>query len=176
MGSFTEATRATPPYVRTSLLQAPMLTQRLSIFAFALTFYCLGTTYFEAFVNYRTWGYIGAAEFPGYHRALTPLVVRVMLIPIALYVATLAVLVLKGDALMPRKALVASLALVLIAVASSALIQVPIQRAFDRGELSAALLWRLIMTDLVLRKLPLGLNALLWLAVFWRRSAVQFTP
>lgn len=153
-----------------------MLTQRLPVFAFALTFYCLGTTYFEAFVNYRTWGYIGALDFPGYHRALTPLVVKVMLVPIALYVATLVALAVKGDPLVPRPALVASLALVLIAVASSALIQIPIQRGFDRGEFSAALLQRLIMTDLVLRKLPLGLNALLWLAAFGRRSAALMTP
>jgi hypothetical protein len=147
-----------------------MFAQRLTVVAFALTFYCLGTTYFEAFVNYRTWGFIGSAEFPSYHRALTPLVIKVMLIPIAVYVACLLALVLSSETVVPRFALVASLALVLVAVLSSIFIQIPIQRAFDRDGLSTALLQRLIATDLALRKVPLGLNALLWLAVFWRRS------
>ena len=72
---------------------------------------------------------------------------------------------------MPRWALAGSLALVLAAVVSSVFIQIPIQRAFDRDGLSMAQLQRLIVSDLWLRKLPLGLNALLWLAMFWRRSA-----
>lgn len=147
-----------------------MFAQRLTVVAFALTFYCLGTTYFEAFVNYRTWGFIGSLEFPSYHRALTPLVIKVMLIPIAVYVACLLALVLSSETVVPRFALVASLVLVLAAVLSSIFIQIPIQRAFDRDGLSTALLQRLIATDLALRKVPLGLNALLWLAVFWRRS------
>jgi len=149
-----------------------MFAQRLTFVAFALTFYCLGTTYFEAFVNYRTWGYVGSLEFPSYHRALTPLVVKVMLIPIAVYVVCLIALVALRETLVPRFALLASLALVLVAVLSSVFIQIPIQRVFDRDGLSAALLQRLITTDLALRKVPLGLNALLWLIVFWRRSVV----
>jgi hypothetical protein len=147
-----------------------MFAQRLTIVAFALTFYCLGTTYFEAFVNYRTWGFIGSPEFRSYHRALTPLVVKVMLIPIAVYVICLVALVAARDTSVPRFALIVSLALVLVAVLSSAFIQIPIQRSFDREGLSTALLQRLITTDLALRKVPLGLNALLWLAMFWRRS------
>jgi hypothetical protein len=147
-----------------------MMIHRLLVVTFALTFYCLGTTYFEAFVNYRTWAFIGAAEFPSYHRALTPLVVKVMLLPIGIYVTCLVALILRGGALVPRWGVTASLALVLVAITSSILIQIPIQRVFDRQGLSAALLQRLIVTDLALRKLPLGLNALLWLALFWRRT------
>ena len=60
----------------------------------------------------------------------------------------------------------------LVAVVSSILIQIPIQRAFDRQGLSMALLERLITTDLALRKVPLGLNALLWLAIFPRHADV----
>jgi len=134
----------------------------------------LGTTYFEAFVNYRTWSFIGASEFPSYHRALTPLVIKVMLLPIAAYVACLVALALLGGANVPRWGVVISLGLVLVAVASSVLIQIPIQRAFDREGFSAELLRRLIGTDFWLRKAPLGLNALLWVAMFWRRSVAAF--
>ena len=147
-----------------------MLIHRLGIVAFALTFYCLGTTYFEAFVNYRTWAFINAADFPSYHRALTPLVAKVMLAPIALYVACLTGLVVWGAPFAPRTPLVASLGLVLVAVASSLSIQIPIQRLLDGQGPSTTLLRRLITTDLVLRKVPLGLNALLWMGMFWRGS------
>lgn len=142
--------------------------QRLTVIAFALTFYCLGTTYFEAFVNYRTWALIGPQDFAAYHRGLTPLVVNVMLLPLAVYVASLMALLATGAATIPRWALVTSLALVLAAVASSIFIQIPIQRTFDRAGMSLPLLQRLIRTDLLFRKLPLGMNALLWVAMFGR--------
>jgi hypothetical protein len=143
---------------------------KLLIIAFALTFYCLGTTTFEAFVNYRTWPFIGALEFRAYHRALTPLVVRVMLIPIAVYFLSLVALVVLRPASTPWWALASSLALLLVAITSSVCIQIPIQNALDRDGLSVPLIQRLIASDLVLRKLPLALNALLWLALFWRRA------
>lgn len=160
------------PLTITLYPQERILAHRLSVIAFALTFYCLGTTYFEAFVNYRTWSLIGVSEFPSYHRALTPLVIKVMLVPIAAYLACLVALAVLDAAIVPRWTVVVSLALVLVAVASSVSIQIPIQRAFDRDGFSSVLLRRLISTDFWLRKVPLGLNALLWLAMFWRRSLV----
>ena len=144
--------------------------EKLLIITFALTFYCLGTTTFEAFVNYRTWPFIGALEFRAYHRALTPLVVRVMLIPIAVYFLSLVALLALRPASTPWWALATSLALLLIAIISSACIQIPIQSALDRDGLSLPLIQRLIASDLVFRKLPLALNALLWLTLFWRRA------
>jgi len=144
--------------------------ERLLVIAFALTFYCLGTTFFEAFVNYRTWPLIGAAEFRAYHRALTPLVVKVMLIPIAVYFVSLLALLVLRPASAPWWALATSLGLLLIAIVSSACIQIPIQTTLGRDGLSQPLIERLIVSDLALRKVPLALNALLWLALFWRRA------
>ena len=143
--------------------------QKLAALAFALTFYCLGTTYFEAFVNYRTWPLIGANEFRTYHQTLTPLVVRVMLIPIAVYAVILLALLVLRPARVPLWAIVASLALVGTAIASSAFIQIPIQGELSRAGLSLPLIRRLIATDLVLRKIPLGMNALVWLQVLMTR-------
>jgi len=144
--------------------------EKLLTIAFALSFYCLGTTTFEAFVNYRTWPFIGALEFRAYHRALTPLVVKVMLIPIGVYFLSLVALLVLRPASTPWWALAISLALVLIAITSSIFIQIPIQIALDRDGLSIPLIERLIASDLVLRKLPLGTNALLWLALFLKRA------
>jgi len=144
--------------------------EKLLILSFALTFYCLGTTTFEAFVNYRTWPFIGASEFREYHRALTPLVVRVMLIPIALYFLSLIALLCLRPASVPWWGIALSVLLVLTAIVSSVLIQIPIQRALDREGLSLPLIERLIATDRIYRKLPLGLNALLWLGLWWGRA------
>jgi hypothetical protein len=42
----------------------------LFMFDFALAFYVLGATFIEGFVNYRTWHWIGAAEFRAFHQAV----------------------------------------------------------------------------------------------------------
>ena len=55
----------------------------LFLMTLALTFYCLGASFVESFVNYRTWGVIGSEEFRTYHQALSPLIIRIMVIPIA---------------------------------------------------------------------------------------------
>ena len=57
-----------------------------------------------------TWPLIGANEFRTYHQTLTPLVVRVMLIPIAVYAVTLLALLVLRPARVPLWAIVASLA------------------------------------------------------------------
>lgn len=143
--------------------------ERLLLIAFALTFYCLGTTFFEAFVNYRTWGLIGSREFAAYHRAVSPRVVCVMLLPIAAYLLCLLTLLWRRPPAVPAWFVALSLLLLSIAILSSIFVQVPIQRAFSQGEAVAPLLGRLIVSDLWLRKLPLALNAALWLGVFcWR--------
>jgi hypothetical protein len=145
--------------------------EKLLVVAFALTFYCLGRTFFEAFVNYRTWSRIGAAEFRDYHRALTPLVAKVMLLPIAVYTLSLVALMVMPPRGVSRYVLGSSLTLVMLAILSSVAFQIPMQLELDRNGLSLPLLDRLIWTDLWLRKMPLGLNALLWLSVFLGRGA-----
>ncbi len=123
-------------------MSARSLSEKLLVVAFALTFYCLGTTYFEAFVNYRTWARIGALEFRAYHQALTPLVAKVMLLPIAFYLLCMVGLLLLRPATVPRSVLTLSLALLLVAIISSVLIQIPIQGELDQNGLSLSLIQR----------------------------------
>jgi hypothetical protein len=54
--------------------------------AFALTFYVLGATFVEGFVNYRTWALVGAREFKTYHRAVGPRVLAFVVLPIGMSV------------------------------------------------------------------------------------------
>jgi hypothetical protein len=134
-----------------------------------LTFYCVGTTFFEAFVNYRAWPLIDAESFPRYHAALTTLVVRVMLIPIGVtFLASLGLLVWpSGGVSRPTVAL--SVALQALAIGSSILVQIPLQMRLRHLGPLPELMARLVWTDLVWRKLPLAANALLWLLALVRR-------
>ncbi len=93
-----------------------------------------------------------------------------MLIPIAVYFVSLSALLVLRPASVPWWGLALSLLLVLTAIVSSVLIQIPIQVALDRDGLSLPLIERLVTTDRIYRKVPLGLNALLWLALWWERA------
>ena len=66
----------------------------LILITFALVFYGMGASFVESFVNYPTWPLIGASEFRAYHRALSPLIIGYMVIP--LLVATILTILLLG--------------------------------------------------------------------------------
>jgi hypothetical protein len=64
----------------------------LFLITFALVFYGMGAASVESFVNYPTWPLIGANEFRAYHRALGPLIIGYMVIP--MLVATILTILL----------------------------------------------------------------------------------
>ncbi|MFN0279256.1 MAG: hypothetical protein ACKVRN_11720 [Pyrinomonadaceae bacterium] len=134
----------------------------LFLLTFALTYYCLGASFVESFVNYRTWGLIGPAEFRDYHQALSPLIVRTMVIPIAIKSVLVVLLLWFRPVIIPRWAIVLAIAFELINWTSSVLIQIPIQMQLSDAGYSKALLDRLIVTDW-LRKVTSIANALLFL-------------
>jgi len=95
--------------------------------AFALTFYVLGTTFVEGFVNYRTWHLIGADEFKPYHRAIKPGVLVFVVFPFALVVVLTGMLLWWLPSSILRWSVWLSLALDSFAVAVSVVFQIPIQ-------------------------------------------------
>ena len=131
--------------------------------AFALTFYTLGATFFESFVNYRTWHLIDQGSFHRYHEALTTLVVRVMLVPILIYFLVTISLVVWPPPSLTRTRLGISVTLQLVAIVSSIAVQIPLQMQLRELGPTEDLLTRLMWTDLAFRKLPLAANATLWL-------------
>ena len=64
----------------------------LFLITFALVFYGMGASFVESFVNYPTWPLVGANEFRAYHRALGPLIIGYMVIP--MFVATMLTILL----------------------------------------------------------------------------------
>ena len=133
------------------------------LLAFALTFYCLGASYVEGFVNYRTWGLIGTDEFIAYHQALSPLIIRTMVVPIAIKSVLVILLLWLRPTFIPRWAVFVAAVFEILVWVSTLTIQIPIQMQLSEGGVSQALLDKLILTDWI-RKAFSTANALLF---FW---------
>jgi hypothetical protein len=130
--------------------------------AFAFSFYVLGATFLEGFVNYRTWHLIGAAEFKSYHQALGRRILAFVVLPVVAMLMLVALLLWRRPAAVPQWSVCLSLALNLFAMVVSVVFQVPIQLEFDRSGLSLPLLRRLNSIEW-LRRSAHVLNAILFL-------------
>ena len=135
--------------------------------AFTLTFYGMGASFVESFVNYPTWRLVGANEFLAFHRALGPLIVGYMVIPLVISTLFTALLLWFRPAAIPAWAIWLSLVLQLINWASTVVIQVPIQIQLSHEGLSLSLIDRLIVTNFWFRKIPQIINAALFLWLMW---------
>src|SRR5688572_29065740 len=145
-------------------MQTPTKTSAwLFLITFALVCYVMGAAAVESFVNYPTWPLIGANEFRAYHRALSPLIIGHMVIP--LIVATLLTMLLLWfrPAAIPRWMIWLALGLQLVAWVSTFTIQLPIQGQLSADGLSLPLIDRLRVTSLWLRRVPNMANAFLFL-------------
>ena len=137
------------------------------LLTFALVFYGMGAAAVESFVNYPTWPLIGAAEFRAYHRALSPLIIGHMVIPLlAATVMTILLLWLRPAAI-PRWMVWVAIVLQLAAWVSTFTIQIPIQGQLSGDGLSLPLIERLRVTSFWFRRVPYFLNALVFLAMMW---------
>jgi hypothetical protein len=135
----------------------------LFLITFALVFYGMGASFIESFVNYPTWPLIGPNEFRGFHQALSPLIIRYMVLPLMLgTVLTISLVWLRPTAI-PRWAIWVSVALQLIAWVSTFAIQIPIQIELSSAGLSVPLMERLLVTNWWLRRVPMLFNSLLFL-------------
>ena len=141
----------------------------LFLITFALVFYGMGAASVETFVNYPTWPLIGANEFRAYHRALSPLIIGYMVIP--LVVATiLTILLLRfRPASIPRWMVWLAIVLQLVVWVSTFTIQLPIQRQLSAEGWSLPLIDRLRVTSFWFRRVPHMANAFLFL---WMMSVL----
>ena len=148
----------------------------LFLITFALTFYGMGASFIEGFVNYPTWRLVGADEFRTFHQTLSPLGIGYMVVPLMLAtVLTIALLWLRPAAI-PLWLIALSIALRLVTGVSTFTIQIPIQMELSSGGLSLPLIERLIFTDLWLRKVPMLINSALFLwmmSLLLRRAEVR---
>ena len=141
----------------------------LILITFALVFYGLGAASVESFVNYPTWPLIGANEFRAYHRALSPLIIGYMVIPMLVTTILTILLVWLRPASIPRWMVWLAIVLQLIVWISTVTIQLPIQGQLSANGLSLPLIERLRTTSFWFRRVPHTANAILFL---WMMSVL----
>ncbi|HEX6278519.1 MAG TPA: hypothetical protein VFZ49_00770 [Pyrinomonadaceae bacterium] len=135
----------------------------LFLITFALTFYGMGASFVESFVNYPTWRLIGSAEFVAYRQALSPLIIGYMVIPLLVATILTLLLVWFRPQPIPRWAVWVSVGLQMISWISTAMIQIPIQMELSANGLSLPLIDQLIFTNFWYRKVPQVINVILFL-------------
>ena len=129
----------------------------------------LGAASVESFVNYPTWPLIGANEFRAYHRALSPLIIGYMVIPMLVTTILTILLVWLRPASIPRWMVWLAIVLQLIVWISTVTIQLPIQGQLSANGLSLPLIERLRTTSFWFRRVPHTANAILFL---WMMSVL----
>jgi hypothetical protein len=141
----------------------------LFLITFALVFYGMGAASVESFVNYPTWPLIGPNEFRAYHRALGPLIIGHMVIPMLVTTILTILLLWFRPASIPRWMVWLALALQVGVWVSTVTIQLPIQGQLSADGLSLPLIDRLRVTSFWLRRVPHIANAFLFL---WMMSGL----
>ncbi len=141
----------------------------LFLITFALVFYGMGAASVESFVNYPIWPLIGANEFRAYHRALTPLIVGYMVIPMVVATILTILLLWFRPASIPRWMVWLAIVLQLVVWISTFTIQLSIQGQLSADGLSLPLIERLRITSFWFRRVPHIANAILFL---WMMSVL----
>jgi hypothetical protein len=137
----------------------------LFLSAFALVFYGMGAAAVESFVNYPTWPLIGANEFRAYHRALGPLIIGHMVIPMLVTTLLTILLLWFRPASIPRWMVWLAIGLQLVTWISTFAIQLPIQGQLSADGLSLPLIERWRVTSFWFRRVPHFANAFLFLGM-----------
>jgi len=145
----------------------------LFLFLFAVAFFQTGAHASQAFVNYPAWKYIGIDSFPAYHHVMAPRAGLWILLPRLLELILAAAVLRYRPTPLKRGALVLAMALALVAVVSTIVIQRPIHGQLESLGNTPELLARLQATNW-LRLLPEWIRAGLYL---WMASLlVSVTP
>ena len=135
----------------------------LFLTTFCLMFYGLGASFVESFVNYPTWPLIGVNEFRGYHRALGPLIISYMVIPMLLGTILSLVLVWIRPSQIPLWMVLLAMACQIVIWISTATLQLPIQFQLSADGLSIPAIERLIFTNFWFRKVPQIVTSILFI-------------
>ncbi|HTE30466.1 MAG TPA: hypothetical protein VK666_08850 [Chryseolinea sp.] len=123
-----------------------------------LTFYVLGGGIVNSLVSYRTWRAVGEKEFPGFHQIDSALIIPLFVIFFFLSFIPQLLLFWFRPVVIPKALVWAALLCNLITLISTITIQIPIQQVLDE-RFSLELINRLISTDMIYRRIPMLLMA-----------------
>lgn len=122
------------------------------LFFIIISFYSMGAGFVESIVNYPLWHILGPSDvWIAYHEGLGQRIVPVLAVPaLVLQFISNVLLFFFYPSLIPRWTIRATFLLLLVAIISSFVIQIPIQAALATGY-SEELVDRLIKSDLIFR-------------------------
>ena len=124
-----------------------------------LTFYVFGGGIVNSLVGYRTWRWVGANEFPKFHQVDSSLIIPLFVILFFLSFIPQILLFWFRPTIIPKWLVWLALIFNLIALISTIAIQIPIQTELDKT-FSLELIERLISTDMIYRRIPMLLMAI----------------
>jgi hypothetical protein len=124
-----------------------------------LTFYVFGGGIVNSLVAYRTWRAVGANEFPEFHHIDSSLIIPLFVIFFFLSFIPQILLFWFRPMIISKWLIWLAFLFNLITLISTITIQIPIQIELDK-KFSLELIERLISTDLIYRRIPMLLLAL----------------
>lgn len=125
-----------------------------------LAFYVFGGGVVNSMVAYRTWRAVGANEFPQFHQIDSSLIIPLFVIFFFLSFIPQILLFWFRPIVIPKWLIWLALLFNLITLASTIIIQIPIQVELD-NQFSLELIERLISTDFLYRRIPMLLMAII---------------
>ena len=123
-----------------------------------LTFYVLGGGIVNSLVSYRTWRWVGEKEFAKFHQVDSSLIIPLFVIFFFISFIPQVLLFWFRPPVIPKWLVWLALLFNLITLVSTIAIQIPIQSELDKG-FSSELIERLISTDMIFRRIPMLLMA-----------------
>ena len=124
-----------------------------------LSFYVFGGGIVNSLVAYRTWRWVGAAEFPKFHQVDSALIIPLFVIFFFLSFIPQILLFWFRPIAVPKQLVFLALIFNLITLISTITIQIPIQTKLDQA-FSLELIEKLISTDIIYRRIPMFLLAI----------------
>ncbi|MEO7394381.1 MAG: hypothetical protein ABIU11_05515 [Chitinophagaceae bacterium] len=125
-----------------------------------LSFYVFGGGIVNSLVSYRTWRWVGEEEFPKFHQVDSKLIIPLFVIFFFLSFFPQILLFWFRPAVIPKWMVWLAFLFNLIALISTVTIQIPIQTQLDK-RLSLELIEKLISTDMIYRRIPMFLMAII---------------
>lgn len=132
-----------------------------------LAFYVFGGSIVNSLVAYPTWRAVGENEFPKFHQIDSARIIPLFVVFVLLSFIALILLFWFRPLMIPKKLVWLALFLNLIAIVSTITIQIPIQIELDK-RFSLELIDRLISTDLIYRKIPMILLAIVNFIILYK--------
>ncbi|MGB8190397.1 MAG: hypothetical protein WCF67_00700 [Chitinophagaceae bacterium] len=124
-----------------------------------LAFYVFGGGIVNSMVAYRTWRAVGAMEFPEFHQIDSSLIIPLFVIFFFLTFIPQILLFWYRPAIISKRLVLVALFFNLITLVSTITVQIPIQVELDK-RFSLELIERLISTDMIYRRIPMLLMAI----------------